>query len=158
MIKKLNFISENINYHQKGNAYPEFDTTIRKSDGINFLYDDFIGLVNNSSALCFKEGRLSTTVGNLRKNFAEIDVQRYPRDGVSINYTENDYIDQYRDFKLFFKECIGEPILNPLLSYPDMKTKYSTGIIDLRHQADLITAKKIQQLQEYGTDPSDARL
>ena len=39
---------------------------------------------------------------NFRKYFVELDSTRYPRDGVSINYIENDYIDQYRDLKLFF--------------------------------------------------------
>ena len=60
---------------------------------------------------------------DLHKFYVEIDGQRYPRDGLSINYTENGFIDQYRDLKLFFKEYIGEPILNPPISYPDMKTK-----------------------------------
>ena len=95
---------------------------------------------------------------DLRKNYVAVDGQRYPRDGVSINYTENDYIDQNRDLKLFFHENIGEPILNPLISYPDMKTKYSIGIIDLRHQLDHITPKKIHLFQEYGTGPDNGRL
>ena len=51
---------------------------------------------------------------DLRKNYVEIDGQRYPRDGTSISYTENDYIDQYKDFKLFVKEYIGQPLLKPL--------------------------------------------
>ena len=58
---------------------------------------------------------------DLRKFYVEIDSIRYPRDGVLINYEENDYIHQYKDFKLFFKEYSGEPILNPFISYPDMK-------------------------------------
>ena len=37
------------------------------------------------------------------KYFIEIDGQRYPRDNVLINYAENDYIDQYRDLKIFYK-------------------------------------------------------
>ena len=32
---------------------------------------------------------------DIRKYFVEIDGIRYPRDGVSINYTEKNYIDQY---------------------------------------------------------------
>ena len=60
---------------------------------------------------------------DIPKYYVEVDGQRYPSDGVSINSTENDYIDQYRDIKLFLHEYIGEPILNPLTSYPDMKTK-----------------------------------
>ena len=95
---------------------------------------------------------------DLRKYSVEIDSVRYPRDGIRINYTENDHIDQYRDSKLFFKEYIGEPILNPLISYPDMKTKYPIEINDLRHRSDHITPKKIQLFQEYGTDPNNARL
>ena len=39
-----------------------------------------------------------------------------------------------------------------------MKTKYLFEIIDLKHQPDHITPKKIQLLQEYGADPINARL
>ena len=39
---------------------------------------------------------------DLRKYYAEIDGQRYTRDVISINYTENDFIDQYRDLKFIF--------------------------------------------------------
>ena len=95
---------------------------------------------------------------DIRKHYVEIDGQRYPRDSVLINYEENDYIQQYEDLKLFWKEYIGEPTLKPLISYTDMKTKYPIGIIDLRHQSDHITPKKIQIFHEYGTDPDNARL
>ena len=40
----------------------------------------------------------------------------------------------------------------------DMKTKYSIGTTDLRHQTDHITPKEIQLLHEYGTDLDNARL
>ena len=95
---------------------------------------------------------------DLRKYYVEIDGQRYPTDNVLINYEENDYIQQYKDLKLFWKEYIGEPILNALISHTDMKTKYSIEIIDLRHQSEHITPKKIQLFHEYGTDPDNARL
>ena len=36
---------------------------------------------------------------NLRKYYVEMETQRYPRDDISINYTENDYRDQYRVLK-----------------------------------------------------------
>ena len=39
-----------------------------------------------------------------------------------------------------------------------MKTKYPIEIIDLKHQSDHITPKKIQLFHEYGTDPDNARL
>ena len=73
-----------------------------------------------------------------------------------MNYEQNDYIEQYKDLKLFFKEYIGEQLLSPFITYPDMKTKYPIEIIDLRHQADYITPKKIQIFLEYGTDPDNA--
>ena len=38
-----------------------------------------------------------------------------------------------------------------------MKTKYLLEIIDLRHQSDHITPKKIQLFQEYNADPENAR-
>ena len=60
---------------------------------------------------------------NVSKYFVEIDGQRYPRDSILTNYPLNDYIDQYRDLKLFYKEDVGEELLNPFVSYPDMKTK-----------------------------------
>ena len=95
---------------------------------------------------------------DLRKYFFEIDGQRYPRDSVLTNYEENDYIQHYKDLKLFYRIYIGEPKLNPLISYTDMKRKYPIEINDLRHQSDHITPKKIQLFQEYGRDPDNARL
>ena len=95
---------------------------------------------------------------DLRKYYVDIDGQRYPRDSVLVNYDENDYVQQYKELKLFFREYIGEPILNTLISYTDMKTINPIEIIDLRHQPDHITPKKIQPFREYGTDPDNARL
>ena len=94
---------------------------------------------------------------NLQKYYVEIDSVRYPRDSVLVNYNQNDYIEPYKDLKLFFKEYIGEQLMNPLISYPDMKTKYPIEIIDLRHQSDHITPKKIQLFQEYSADPNNAK-
>ena len=47
---------------------------------------------------------------DLQKYFVETDGQRYPRDSSSMNNEEIDYIEQYKDLKLFFRENIGEPI------------------------------------------------
>ena len=74
-----------------------------------------------------------------------------------MNYEQNDYIEQIKDSNLFFKEYIGEQMMSPFISYPDMKTKYPIEIIDLRHQSDHITPKKIQLFLEYGADPENAR-
>ena len=81
---------------------------------------------------------------NLQKYYVEVDSVRYSRDSVLVNYEQNDYIEQYKDLKLFFKEYIGEELMSPFISYPDMKTKYPIQIIDLRHQSDHIAPKKIQ--------------
>ena len=95
---------------------------------------------------------------DLRKYFVEIDGQRYPRDSALIYYEENDYIQQLKGLKMFFHEYIGESLLQLLISYTDMKTKYPIEIIDLRQQTDHKTPKKIQLFHEYGTDPDNARL
>ena len=55
---------EKNNYHQIGNGFSELDITVRKNDTTKFHYDDPIRLVNNGSAFCFKEARLSTTIGS----------------------------------------------------------------------------------------------
>ena len=93
---------------------------------------------------------------NLRKYFVEIDSVRYPRDCVLVNSEQNDYIEQYKDLKLFFKEFIGEELMSPFISYLDLKTKCPIQILDLRHQPDHITPKKIQLFQEYIVDPENA--
>ena len=56
-------IGENNNYHQIGNAYLEFNITVRKNDLTIFHKDDSIRLVNNAFAFCFKEARLITSIG-----------------------------------------------------------------------------------------------
>ena len=95
---------------------------------------------------------------NVRKYFIEIDGQRYPSDCVLTNYGENDYNDQYRDLKLFYKQYIGEELLNPFVSFTDMKNKYPMQVIDLRFQADHITPTKIQLFEEYRATPNSVRL
>ena len=94
---------------------------------------------------------------NLQKYYVEIDSIRYPRDSVLVNYGQNDYIEKYKELKLFFIEYIGEPILSPFISYPDLKTKYPIEIKDLRHQTEHITPKKIQLFHENSADPENAK-
>ena len=65
---KIEFIfGENNNYHQIGNAYLEFDITIRKvvaasADPI-FLNADQIRLIDIAFAFCFSQATLNTTGG-----------------------------------------------------------------------------------------------
>ena len=46
--------------------------------------------------------------------------------------------------------------MSPFISYPDMTTKYPVEIIDLGHQSDQITPKKIQLFLENSADPENA--
>ena len=64
--QSIEFIfGENNNYHQIGNGYLEFDYTVRKNDTTDFHNEDPIRLINNDFSFCFKEARLSTTIGSL---------------------------------------------------------------------------------------------
>ena len=47
------------------------------------------------------------------KCFVDVDGVRYARDGVSIDYASNDYLDQYRDLKLF-KKIVEEDLISPV--------------------------------------------
>ena len=82
---------------------------------------------------------------------------RYPRDGVSNDYTSNDCIHQYRDLKLFHKEYFGEE-LSPFKNYTDMKKKNPIQVIDLRFQPNQIRPTKIQLFEEYRGATNNARL
>ena len=57
------FVENNI-YHQMDNNFLEFNITVRKIDTTNFHPEDPFRLVNNGYAFCFKEARLSTTIGS----------------------------------------------------------------------------------------------
>ena len=62
--QNIEFIfGENNNYHHIGIAYLEFNITVRKTDNTNFHIDDPIRFVNNGFAFCFKEARLTTSIG-----------------------------------------------------------------------------------------------
>ena len=52
----------------------------------------------------------------VKKYFCGIDGYRYPKDAVLTNLPEYDYLDQYRDLKLFYKEYVGEEIKNLFIS------------------------------------------
>ena len=92
------------------------------------------------------------------KNFVEIDGVRYNKDGVLTNFAENSYLDQSRDLKLFYKDYVGEELLQPYISCSEMKKLYPIQITDLRHQVDHITPKKIQLFEEFDDDPHKERL
>ena len=75
-----------------------------------------------------------------------------------INFEENSYLDQYRDLKLFYKDYVGEELMQPYITFPNMRYFYSLQITDLRHQVDHLTPKKIQIFEEFSEDPAIERL
>ena len=83
---------------------------------------------------------------------------RYPRDGVSIDYGLKDYVDRYRDRNLFYKEYVGEELLNSSISYTDVKTEDPIQVTDLRFQVDHINPEKIQLFEEHRGATNIARL
>ena len=38
-----------------------------------------------------------------------------------VNFEENNYLEQYKNLKLLYKEYVGEPMLSPIISYENMK-------------------------------------
>ena len=63
--QNIEFIfGENNNCNQICNAYLEFNITVRKNDTTNFHNVEPIRLVNKAFAFCFKEARLSTSLGS----------------------------------------------------------------------------------------------
>ena len=95
---------------------------------------------------------------DVRNYVSEKDGQRNPNDAVVINYTENHCLDRNRDVKFFYKESLGEELLNPFKISLKMRNFYPIQVFDLRFQVDYITLKKIQLIEEDRNDPADARL
>ena len=89
----------------------------------------------------------------VRKLYSEIDGVRYPKNPVMVNYEENNYLEQYRDKKVFYKEYVGEQLLCPKISYHKMKNYYPIQIIHLRFQVDHISPRKIRLFEEYDNNP-----
>ena len=95
----------------------------------------------------------------LKRYFVEIDDVRYPKDPVETNYSENKYLDHCRDLKfIFYKECNGESLLHPFVTYLDLKIFYPIQVIDLRFQIDYITPKKNTLFEEYENTPENTSL
>ena len=83
----------------------------------------------------------------VRKCFCEIDGYSNPKDTVFTDFPENDYVDQYSDLNLFYKEYVGQELKITFISHPNMKNKYQIQVIDLRFQVDHISPQKIRYLK-----------
>ena len=75
-----------------------------------------------------------------------------------IKFDKNNYSDQYGDLKIFYKEYVSKPMLNPIITYDKMKNYYPIQIIDLRFQVDHIFPKKIRLFEEYDDNPTNTNL
>ena len=95
---------------------------------------------------------------NVRKKFDEVVGIRHPTDSVSITYVENDYLFQYRDIEIFYKDFIGEELLSPSETYPVLKNFYAIQLIDLRLQVDHENPKKNQLIGGFRVANFIARL
>ena len=86
---------ENNNCHQIGNAYLEFNITVRKNDDTNFQHEDLVRLVKNGYGFCFKEASLSTTIGGdieINKFCGQLSTNMRPisnNDGDSLSQFDN---------------------------------------------------------------------
>ena len=67
---------------------------------------------------------------------------------MDVEYVTIDHLNQHRDFNLFYKEYVVGPLLNPFISYPDMKNFYPIQVIDLRFQVDHINPKNCQLFEK----------
>ena len=56
-----------------------------------------------------------------------------------VNYQENNYLEQYEDLKLNYKEYVGDQLLSSIITYDKMKNYYPIQLIDLRFPADHIS-------------------
>ena len=92
---------------------------------------------------------------DVKRYLIEVDGVRYPKDPVETNFSDNKYLDQYRDLKLFYKEYNDESLLYPFTSYLDMKTFNPIQVIDLRFQIDYITPEKTRLFEKYENAPEN---
>ena len=111
-----------------------------------------IGVPNNANKVAIFDHP------DVMKDHVDIDGVRYPRDGVNFDYGLNDYVDQNRYQKFFYKEYVGEELPNPFIKDPDMKNINSFQFIDLRLQVDHINPKKKGLFEEYRGVTKNARL
>ena len=94
----------------------------------------------------------------MKRYSVELHGVRYPKDPIEAIFTDNKFLDQYRDLELCYKEYIGESLLHPSISYLVMKMFYPIQVIDLRFQIQYNTPKKIRLSEEYEETPENTNL
>ena len=123
--QNIEFIfGENNNYHQIGNGFLEFNITVRKNDTTNFHNDDPVRLVYNGFPYCFKEARLTCSIGgDIDNNKFCVQVSTIMR---AISNKDSDLLSQFDNINENDK-----PVLNRLADLP-------VPIRDTPHQKMLI--------------------
>ena len=60
-----------------------------------------------------------------------------------IHYSSNDYLDQYRDLEVNYKEHVGKELLSHFIHYTDTKKNiYPIEVNDLRFQVEHVNPEK----------------
>ena len=94
---------------------------------------------------------------DVKKYRVEIDGIRYPKDS-NTSYVSNDYLDQYRDAKLFSKEYLRESLLYTFITYADISIFCPIQVIDSRFQVDCKPPLKFQVFDENRSNCGTAKL
>ena len=80
----------------------------------------------------------SANRGNIIPNFDDADVKEYfveidgtccLKDFIDVEFVKNDYLNQHRDLKLFYKQYVGETLLKPFITYLYLKIFYVTYVL-----------------------------
>ena len=82
-----------------------------------------------------------------------VDIKDFEKSDTEIETNES-----IKDLNLFYKNYVGEELMQPYITFPDTKYFYPIQITDLRHQADHLTPKKIQIFEDFSEDPANERL
>ena len=112
------------------------------------LFKQLIALPNQT------ENIASFDYVRVKKNCEKVGY-RYPKDAVLTNFSENNYLDQYRDLKLSYKEYVGENLMNRFITYINMKNNYPIQALDIRYQVDHKTPKENQLFEVFNIDPDN---
>ena len=145
----------------------EFQVDISSASNINSLFyliaahqktqrPDPANPANNLSNNRFNNAVFDHVV--VRKCYSERDGIRYPKNPVMVSYDENNYLQQNKDLKLFYKEYVVDQLLSPIITYHKMKDYCPVQIIDLPFQVDHISPKKKRLFEEYHPNPTNSNL
>ena len=94
----------------------------------------------------------------MRKYHVQDDTIRYPEKIFLYQFSNNEYLDQYRNLKIVYEEFAKEPPLKTFITYTVNKKFFSIHVFDLRFLVDLLNPKENQQFEEYKSNPDNARL